>query len=201
MKLLSFIFLDLRVATWAESTYHFFEGARRRIRRWWLQKRGVTMGPGCWIQNVMIPRNPWDVELGAGVMLDRQVVLLTTGERMESPRIWIQKEAYVNRFTILDATERIVIGAHTMIGPHCYITDHDHGFEADALVKDQSMPSAPVSIGEDAWIGTGATILKGVSIGPKAVIGAGAVVTKDVEAGAKVAGVPGRQIGRRVENG
>jgi acetyltransferase-like isoleucine patch superfamily enzyme len=37
-----------------------------------------------------------------------------------------------------------------------------------------------VSIGDDAWIGTGATILRGVSIGARAVIGAGSVVTTNI---------------------
>jgi acetyltransferase-like isoleucine patch superfamily enzyme len=147
----------------------------------------------------MVPRNPWDIELGDGVMLDRHTTLLTTGERADAPRILIQDNVYVNRFSFFDATERIEIGAHTMIGPHCYITDHDHGFAPDTLVKNQPMPSAPISIGEDAWIGAGVTILKGVTIGKKAVIGAGAVITDDVEAGAKVAGIPGRRIGWRVE--
>ncbi|MCS3748873.1 acetyltransferase-like isoleucine patch superfamily enzyme [Salinibacter ruber] len=149
----------------------------------------------------MIPRNPWDIELGTGVMLDRHVVLLCTGGQKAFPRIHVQDRVYVNRFTFIDATERIEIAPHTMIGPHCYITDHDHGFDPDTLVKHQPMPSAPVSIGKDAWIGAGVTILKGVSVGPKAVVGAGAVVTEDVEAGAKVAGVPGRRVGWRVKNG
>lgn len=188
------------MAKWAETAHRLVQGMGRRVRRWWLQKRGVTMGPDCWIQDVMIPRNPWDIELGTGVKLDRHVVLLTTGKHMPPPRIQIQDRVYVNRFTVVDATERIEIAPHTMIGPHCYITDHDHGFDSDMLVKNQSMPSSPVTIGKDAWIGAGVTILKGVSVGPKSVIGAGTVVTEDVEAGAKVAGVPGRQIGWRVEN-
>jgi acetyltransferase-like isoleucine patch superfamily enzyme len=158
----------------------------------------MTIGANCWIQNVMVPRNAWDVELGDQVMLDRHSVLLSTGNRKETPRIQINDCVYLNRFSVLDATERIEIGAHTMIGPHCYITDHDHGFAPDELVKDQAMPSAPVTIGTDVWIGAGATVLKGVSIGAQAVVGAGAVVTEDIEPGAKVAGVPGRRIGWRV---
>jgi acetyltransferase-like isoleucine patch superfamily enzyme len=48
----------------------------------------------------------------------------------------------------------------------------------------------PVSIADDAWIGAGATILKGVSIGACAIVGAGAVVTHDVPAATIVAGNP-----------
>jgi len=48
----------------------------------------------------------------------------------------------------------------------------------------------PVDIGDDAWIGAGATILRGVSLGTAAVVGAGAVVTRDVPAATIVAGNP-----------
>lgn len=47
-----------------------------------------------------------------------------------------------------------------------------------------------VTIGENVWIGSSATILPGVTIGNNSVIAAGAVVTKDVPANIVVAGVP-----------
>lgn len=53
---------------------------------------------------------------------------------------------------------------------------------------------APVSLGKNVWIGSGAMILPGVSIGDNAVVAAGSVVTKDVAAGTVVAGNPARFI-------
>jgi acetyltransferase-like isoleucine patch superfamily enzyme len=52
----------------------------------------------------------------------------------------------------------------------------------------------PVNIGDDVWIGAGATILKGVTIGACAIVGACAVVTHDVPAATIVAGNPARSI-------
>ncbi len=51
-----------------------------------------------------------------------------------------------------------------------------------------------VSVGDDAWIGASACILRGVTIGEGAIVGAGAVVTRDVPAGVVVAGNPAEQI-------
>jgi acetyltransferase-like isoleucine patch superfamily enzyme len=50
----------------------------------------------------------------------------------------------------------------------------------------------PVVIEDDAWIGIGAIVLKGVRIGRGARVAAGAVVTANVPAGATVAGNPAR---------
>lgn len=52
----------------------------------------------------------------------------------------------------------------------------------------------PVSIGDDAWIGFDATILKGVSVGQGAIVGARSVVTEDVPPWTIVAGNPARTV-------
>ncbi len=57
--------------------------------------------------------------------------------------------------------------------------------------------TAPVSIGNDVWIGCRSIVLKGVSIGDGAIVAAGSVVTKDVPAYTLVAGNPA-QIKKKV---
>jgi phosphonate metabolism protein (transferase hexapeptide repeat family) len=54
-----------------------------------------------------------------------------------------------------------------------------------------------VVVGNDVWIGHGATITAGVDIGDGAVIAAGAVVTRDVAPYAIVGGIPAKPIRER----
>lgn len=166
---------------------------RFRIMR--LRAYGVRIGRKCWIRRIQVPRNPWDIVIDDMVALDDEVVLLTTGTRNAKPRLLIGQSTYVNRFTMFDASLHIRIGAECMIGPYCYITDHDHGAGAAGPVSAQALVEAPVMVGNNVWIGAHAVILKGVSIGDNAVIAAGAVVTADVGPGERVAGVPARRIG------
>jgi acetyltransferase-like isoleucine patch superfamily enzyme len=64
-------------------------------------------------------------------------------------------------------------------------------------LPDGQMESAPIVIGDRAWIGARAIVLKGVTIGHDAVIGAGSVVTRDVPPRAVVGGVPARELAKQ----
>jgi maltose O-acetyltransferase len=52
--------------------------------------------------------------------------------------------------------------------------------------------TAPVTIGDNVWIGANATICPGVTLGNGVVVGAGAVVTKSFPDNVVVGGVPAR---------
>ncbi|QOZ27261.1 DapH/DapD/GlmU-related protein [Bradyrhizobium sp. CCBAU 51753] len=52
----------------------------------------------------------------------------------------------------------------------------------------------PVTINDDAWIGAGAFVMRGLSIGARAIVAAGSVVTKDVAEDTVVAGNPARVV-------
>ena len=57
-----------------------------------------------------------------------------------------------------------------------------------------------IVIGDDVWIGSGATIMSGVHIGQGCIVAAGALVTKDCPPYSIVAGIPAKVIGMRFSN-
>jgi acetyltransferase-like isoleucine patch superfamily enzyme len=56
--------------------------------------------------------------------------------------------------------------------------------------RDFSLDERAIIIADDAWIGAGATILRGVTVGARAIVGAGAIVTRDVPSESIVGGNP-----------
>jgi acetyltransferase-like isoleucine patch superfamily enzyme len=171
-------------------------GVGSRARNTWFRLLGVQITGYVWLRRVSIPRQWSDITIEAGCGLDDGVVLLSSGPA-RADKLVIRSGTYVNRFTLLDAHEQIEVGANCMIGPHCYISDGDHGMAPDMPVGKQPMNTRPVVIEEGVWLGAGVIVLKGVTIGRNAVVGAGAVVTKDVAPNAIVAGVPARLVGNR----
>jgi virginiamycin A acetyltransferase len=72
------------------------------------------------------------------------------------------------------------------------------GFEARSLLP---LARGDIVVGNDVWIGNGATILPGVHIGNGVAIAASAVVTKDVPAYGIAAGNPAQLIRHRFDAG
>ena len=171
--------------------YRACRGIQSRLRNIWYRSLGVNLRGYVWMRGVSIPQN-WDqITIEGTAALDDGVVLLCSGPS-KPDKLVISAGTYVNRNTMFDASESIIVGAGCLIGPSCYITDHDHGSNPDQAIAEQPLVAQPVRIGNNVWIGAGTIILKGIEIGDAAVIGAGSVVTKSIPAGSKVVGVPAR---------
>jgi acetyltransferase-like isoleucine patch superfamily enzyme len=89
----------------------------------------------------------------------------------------------------------ITIGDRVTITSGVKILTHDG---STWLVRDGSgvryQKYAPVTIGNDVFIGVNSIIMPGVSVGNRVIIGAGSVVTKSVPDNTVVAGTPARFI-------
>lgn len=133
------------------------------------------------------------VSFGDHCRLGRDVHLETGA----GARIVIGDHVRINAGCFLVAHAGITIGSHTLIGEYAAIRDGNHGLAPDRPIREQPIDAAPIEIGEDAWIGRGAAVLKGVRLGAGAVVGANSVVTRDVPSGAVVVGSPARLLRQR----
>ena len=173
---------------------------RRAAAAWRAFDRGATVGSGCrlgpnaWCHNEG-PREA--IELGAGVVCRG----ILRREVFGDGRIRIGAEVYIGDDCIVSCSELVEIGARVLLGHGVQVFDNNsHPTAPENRAADwrairgggdrEPIASAPVRIGEDAWIGFGSFVLKGVAIGAGATVGAGSVVTRDVAPGAVVAGSP-----------
>ncbi|MCI7122653.1 acyltransferase [Mediterraneibacter gnavus] len=82
----------------------------------------------------------------------------------------------LNNNCLINAMEEITIGQNTIIGQDVKMYDHDHDYKSEGKRRYTGFKTAPISIGENVWIGSGCIILKGSKIGNNCVIAASTVV-------------------------
>jgi maltose O-acetyltransferase len=85
----------------------------------------------------------------------------------------------------------ITIGDDVQIGPNVQLLTPTHPGDADQR-RAKWEGAAPITIGNNVWLGGGAIILAGVTIGDDTIVGAGAVVTTDLPAGVVAVGNPAK---------
>ncbi len=106
--------------------------------------------------------------------------------------ITVGRAVHIGYDCIFTGHGAIDIADQVMIAPKVSLVTASHPVEPDK--RREYITAAPITISENVWICTGATILPGVSIGAGAVVAAGAVVTHDVPPATLVAGVPAKVI-------
>ena len=96
------------------------------------------------------------------------------------------EHVYIKRHTVISRDVMIVTNNHrSTVGiPQCLL--------GQSHINDISRD---ITIGEDVWVGTRATILAGGDLGRGCIVGACSLVTKPVPPYALVAGIPARIIG------
>jgi acetyltransferase-like isoleucine patch superfamily enzyme len=121
-------------------------------------------------------------------------------------RIEIGDRTSIGARSQISAALQISIGKYCFISTDVFIRDNNaHPTDPELRRKQfeqfksrnyldmlEDSDCAPVTIGDDVWIGLRVIILKGVTIGDGAIIAAGAVVTKDVPPMTIAAGNPAK---------
>lgn len=87
----------------------------------------------------------------------------------------------------------VTIGDNVQMGPCVQVYTAYHPLAASERIKGPEL-AAPVTIGNNVWIGGGAIICPGVTIGDNTTIGAGSVVTRNIPDNVFAAGNPCRVI-------
>lgn len=115
--------------------------------------------------------------------------------------IIVGNECFINyNCTFLDISP-ITLGNSVWIGAGVNIVTPEHPLIAEERVNNDYPDgrhdlefSRPITIKDNCWICSGATITGGVTIGENSIVAAGAVVTKDVPPNVIVGGVPAKVI-------
>ena len=139
-----------------------------------------------------------DVEIRGRVRL-RRGVRVTVGERTrlnKLVRFAGPGEVRIGADCLLNATwigswTTVEVGDRCLLSD-CELMDNDFHNLPPQLRHAPATPltRAPITVGENVWIGAHALVLKGVRIGRDSVVGAGTVVRTDVPDGVVVVGNP-----------
>jgi len=168
------------------------------IRKSWYRLQGMQIGSKTQLPPIQV-NWPHQIVIGRACKLEAGIRFKYDAAWKPGPSVRIGNHVFIGSGCEFNITSHIGIGDHSLIASGCRFIDHNHGIEPGLPMSEQDCPAAPISIGEDVWLGCNVVVLKGVKIGDGAVIGAGAVVTKTVMPMEIWAGVPARKIGERRE--
>lgn len=107
--------------------------------------------------------------------------------------IYAGKGLYMNYGCVILDCNRVDIGENVLCGPYVQIYTATHPTDPEIRLSGREL-AAPITIGNNVWIGGGAIICPGVTIGDNTTIGAGSLVLKDIPANVVAAGNPCRII-------
>lgn len=136
--------------------------------------------------------------------LRRELLLEIFGKGGDS--VWLQPPFFCDYGSNIELGERVffnfncivldvckvTIGDYTQFGSGVQILTPLHPLNAELRRKQEY--GAPVTIGSDVWVGSGAIILPGVMIGSRTVVGAGSIVSRSLPDNVLAVGNPCRVV-------
>ena len=98
----------------------------------------------------------------------------------------------------IEAYGGVTIGDDVSFAEGASVFSVSHSFKDNEIpIKDQPLIPMPITISNNVWIGSKATILGGVNVGDGTIVAAGAVVNKSTERYVTVGGVPAKILNNR----
>lgn len=97
----------------------------------------------------------------------------------------------VGNYVSIASNVSVLLGANHKLG---LVATYPRSLVNKNVSQEETNEQGDVEIGNDVWVGYGATIVGPVAIGDGAIIGAGAVVVRDVPAYSVAVGVPAKVV-------
>ncbi|NJD06502.1 MAG: acyltransferase [Methylococcaceae bacterium] len=146
---------------------------------------GVEIGPGVRLSATDGGR----IAIGSNVSLGPhcQIVARRGG------RIRIGENVQLGQGCIVTALDGIAIGPGCLLAEYVVIRDQDHD-SGSRPFRHSGFKTAAIEIGDDCWLGTKSTVLRGSVIGRGAVIGAHALVRSAIPGRTLAVGSPARVV-------
>lgn len=163
-------------------------------------------------------RQPGNIEIGAGTLIDDFAVLdakseqapaIIVGERCLIARgaklssgysgsVKIGNETIIGDNALVHGPGGIEIGSKVLVSDGATLNAGRHIYDdRERAILDQGITVCGIKVEDDVWIGTGAIILDGVALHHGCVVEAGSVVREDVPPYAVVRGNPAVVVGER----
>ena len=158
----------------------------------------ISLGDGCFLDDFSMldakGASNNGITLGDGVFVGRGTKIYC-----KNGDITLGDKTNISSFCTLYSNNALRIGAGCMIGAYSYILsggEYNWRDPTPYCEQDGMCTKGPLTIGDDCWIGTRATILDGAqNIGDRALVAACALVNKPVAARTIVGGVPAKVLG------
>lgn len=168
--------------------YHPGAGAVLRVL-WYAVNASVFAG--AWLP-LYAPKRAllrlFGAQVGPGVVIKPRV-------RIKHPwRLVIGAHAWVGEGVWIDNLVEVAIGAHACLSQDAMVLTGNHDYTAPAF----DLVTAPVRIGDGAWVGARALVCPGAALGRSTVLTAGSVLTTAADPDAVYAGNPARRVRERV---
>lgn len=184
---------------WAN--YFFY---RRKFESWcfnrklkaWVKRLAIHQGVKIDEQLDVTGRADFDkwISFEKGAHLEKQTSIWLSEDSDANPDLMFSN-SYIGRNCFIGVHAPISIGKNSIVGAYSYIISANHKFDSRTVpIRSQGYTSAPIQIGEDAWIGCNCTILPGTNMGNGSILGAGSVLTTSTGQNEIWGGVPARKI-------
>ncbi len=129
-----------------------------------------------------------------GASIGKQVIIRPTARFTYPWKVVMGDHCWIGDDVVFYSFEQIRLGNHCVVSQRSYLCTGSH----DVTDPTFKLTTAPIQIGNGAWVATDCFVAPGVTIGANAVVGARSNVFRDLPEGFVCVGSPCKPVRRRV---